>query len=656
MLGVDLLRPLPARRGDAARLAGQRRAGAHRSVGAGQRPRRVRERADRRALRLEAGCDRARAGRRPRGAAARRGDRPARREPASTRASCSSTSRPHRSSSAKSGCSTGSTSRSIRPAGRGAAAARRRHPARRAGDPAEGAHRRDLAHAAELSAEPLGARVRRAARRDVPDLQHGRDLGRAAARRDRYGARAGRDPGRDLPHVSSARARCSAWSARCSASGWARCWRRSRSRRSRARSTRSTSPRMPTASSTTRCCSSRRSCWASRPRSPRPRSRHSTRRARRPRSRCARRATSGACRGSRRARRFSAWAACCSPTAARASRAFDGVPVFGYAAGLLIIFGGSLCAPLAVGALARAGTSLAARRPTGTGRGQPRRLAAAHRGRGRLADDRDRDDGFGRDSDRLVPHDRRRLGGRYAQRRPLRAPARASPTPRPTRVSRRSVAAHIAALPGVAAVDMFRAISMPFRGRLTNLGATDLRGAGRRATTCGCSTAPTRSRSRHLARYHQRAGLRAVRDASSASARATRSTRRRLPGRRRSRWRAVYNDYSSDAGVVMLDVRTFRRLFRDDSVNSIAIYARPGTDLTALADGGAARGRAAADRCGDQPRAARPRRHDLRPDVRDYVRAVRHRDHDRRAGGGVDLVRAGAGAAAGVRALALSWA
>ena len=45
---------------------------------------------------------------------------------------------------------------------------------------------------------------------------------------------------------------------------------------------------------------------------------------------------------------------------------------------------------------------------------------------------------------------------------------------------------------------------------------------------------------------------------------------------------AVYNDYSSDAGVALVDRRTFRRLFRDDSINSIAIYAAAGTDLDRL--------------------------------------------------------------------------
>jgi putative ABC transport system permease protein len=42
---------------------------------------------------------------------------------------------------------------------------------------------------------------------------------------------------------------------------------------------------------------------------------------------------------------------------------------------------------------------------------------------------------------------------------------------------------------------------------------------------------------------------------------------------------AVYNDYSSDAGVFLLDRRTYRRLYRDDTINSLAVYAAPGADL-----------------------------------------------------------------------------
>ena len=45
---------------------------------------------------------------------------------------------------------------------------------------------------------------------------------------------------------------------------------------------------------------------------------------------------------------------------------------------------------------------------------------------------------------------------------------------------------------------------------------------------------------------------------------------------------AVYNDYSSDAGLAIVDVRTFSRLYHDDTVNSIAIYATTGTDVARL--------------------------------------------------------------------------
>lgn len=44
----------------------------------------------------------------------------------------------------------------------------------------------------------------------------------------------------------------------------------------------------------------------------------------------------------------------------------------------------------------------------------------------------------------------------------------------------------------------------------------------------------------------------------------------------------VYEDYSSDTGFVFLDIATFRRLFGDDGINGIAVYARPGVDIAAL--------------------------------------------------------------------------
>ena len=88
-------------------------------------------------------------------------------------------------------------------------------------------------------------------------------------------------------------------------------------------------------------------------------------------------------------------------SASRSRRRIDDIPVFGYAAGLLIIFGGSLFAPLAI-AGARGGRDRGCSR---TAR-PPAKLAAANLGvvagaqqrRRRVADDRDRDDGQRRDS------------------------------------------------------------------------------------------------------------------------------------------------------------------------------------------------------------------------------------------------------------------
>lgn len=261
--------------------------------------------------------------------------------------------------------------------------------------------------------------------------------------------------------------------------------------------------------------------------------------------------------------------------------AIDGVPLFGYASGLLIIFGGSACVPLAVTGLARAGTTLAARRPTLA-------LAAANLGGAPLrtsvavaslviaiammvsvavlvssfrttvvawADDTLRADLF------IRP-----LGLSDAS-----ADARFSA----------GVAGRVAAVPGVAAVDTFRGLELPFRGRVTNLGVTDL------------STLAAHRRLRLLdagdvaALAHSLAGTRTVLVSEPFATKfgVGAGDRIVLPtpsGSIAFTVAAVYNDYSSDAGVVLLDVRTYRRLFRDDSVNSIAVTAVPGSDLPRL--------------------------------------------------------------------------
>ena len=146
-----------------------------------------------------------------------------------------------------------------------------------------------------------------------------------------------------------------------------------------------------------------------------------------------------------------------------------------------------------------------------------------------------------------------------------------------------SVAATVARLPGVGSIDVIREISIPFRGRITNLAATDLaRFAGR-------------SKVRFIGRVDRDALEHLRPESTSVLISEPFATKFKLDAGDRFRLdtpaglatfhvAAVYNDYSSDAGVVLLDLSTFRRFYRDPSINSIAVYARPGADLVALRD------------------------------------------------------------------------
>ena len=262
--------------------------------------------------------------------------------------------------------------------------------------------------------------------------------------------------------------------------------------------------------------------------------------------------------------------------------AVDGVPLAGYASGLCMIFGVSLCVPLEIAAASRLGMRLFA------GRSAPAELAAANLGASLVrnsvavaslmiaiammvsiailigsfrttvvawADETLRADLF------VKP-----LGLQDAS-----FDARFSP----------SVAKTIAALPGVAALDTFRGISLPFRGRITTLGSTDF------------ATIEDRNNLRFIGNADPRALARTLPGADRAVVSDPFATRFGVaPGDRIDidtpvgpvalAVAAIYNDYSSDSGMILIDSHTYRRLFHDDSINSVAIYAKPGVDLTAL--------------------------------------------------------------------------
>jgi len=262
--------------------------------------------------------------------------------------------------------------------------------------------------------------------------------------------------------------------------------------------------------------------------------------------------------------------------------ALDDIPIFGYASGLLIIFGGSLFAPLAIGALSRGGVRLL------SGRSVAGRLAAANLGAAPVrnsvavaalmiaiammvsiailigsfrttviawADDTLKADIFVRP-----------LGLQDASFDPHFSPG---------------VAKTIAKLPGVAAVDTFRGISIPFRGRITTLGATDFTSLAERNKLRFIGTADTQALARTLPGTTQVL----ISDPFATKFHLGRGAAFRLDtpaGPTTFTVAAIYNDYSSDGGVALLDSRTFARLYHDESVNSIAVYAQPGADVVAL--------------------------------------------------------------------------
>jgi putative ABC transport system permease protein len=55
-------------------------------------------------------------------------------------------------------------------------------------------------------------------------------------------------------------------------------------------------------------------------------------------------------------------------------------------------------------------------------------------------------------------------------------------------------------------------------------------------------------------------------------------------GPRRFEVAAVFRDYGSDAGVMMMSRRSYDRHFRDPLITSVALFAAPGTDVDALVE------------------------------------------------------------------------
>jgi len=258
------------------------------------------------------------------------------------------------------------------------------------------------------------------------------------------------------------------------------------------------------------------------------------------------------------------------------------VPLFGYAAGLLIIFAGSLFAPLLIAGLARVARAvLVSRSAAGE-------IAAANLGSSPVRNSVAVASLMiaiamtvavailiGSFRTTVVAWANDTLKADVFVRPMGLGDASSDATFSP------GVARTIARLPGVRSIDVIREISIPFRGRITGLAATNLANFASRRTV------------RFIGRVDRDVLQRGLPDSGNVLISEPFATKFSLDtgdrfaldtpsGMTTLSVAAVYNDYSSDAGVVLMDLATFRRLYHDSALTSLAVYARPGVDLGAL--------------------------------------------------------------------------
>ncbi|MGH7662611.1 MAG: ABC transporter permease [Vulcanimicrobiaceae bacterium] len=257
-----------------------------------------------------------------------------------------------------------------------------------------------------------------------------------------------------------------------------------------------------------------------------------------------------------------------------------GLPILGYLSGAAIILGGSLCVPLAIEIV-----SVAGRRKL---HGAPGLLAAVNLGaalrRNSIAVAALAIAIAMVTSVAILVGSFRQTVVTWADEalvadlfvRPL-GPADASAEARFSP----SVVKTISRVPGVEAVHALRSLTLPYRGRLIELYATDFDGLVAHDSVQILGVADPAALLRRIegttnalvsepfaTRFDVRPGDVVALDTPAGPV--------RFPVA------AVFNDYSSDSGIVMIDRPAFVRIFEDDTVNSIAIFARRGANLGAL--------------------------------------------------------------------------
>ena len=277
--------------------------------------------------------------------------------------------------------------------------------------------------------------------------------------------------------------------------------------------------------------------------------------------------------------------AVCLAAAAAASRPgpVNGAPLFGYVSAFLVLLGAALVAPAAVAAAAAAARPLLLARGRWAGPAlavmNTRRnlwrnggtVAAMAVGLAMLVSVATMIGSFRRTVDLWMEQTVRAdllvsLAGRLVKGAEAKLPER--------------VVAAVARIPGVAAVDPFRALHVQRAGRRFILGSGDFAVQGARSRLLfqeGDSAAI-------LAEARARDGV-VVSETFAGAAGVRRGDTLRLAtpgGERAFPVVGVFYDYTTEGGLVVMDRALYRRLWDDPFVSSVAVYLAPGADAEAV--------------------------------------------------------------------------
>ncbi|MDP9111940.1 MAG: FtsX-like permease family protein, partial [Candidatus Eremiobacteraeota bacterium] len=258
--------------------------------------------------------------------------------------------------------------------------------------------------------------------------------------------------------------------------------------------------------------------------------------------------------------------------------AIGGIPFFGYGAGVLLIAAASLCTPLVLGGAVYMLRLLRSRRPSaaiaaGFLQASPRRfsvaiasLAVAVAMMVAIAVL------VGSFRATVVAWTSDTLGADLYIKTPGAVDASFRGNFSPADVAR------VAAVRGADAIDTYRGFDVPIQGRFAQLGSTNV------------DSFATRNKLRFITPVDLHSLARDMRAQTGALVSEPFSTHFGLNagdsfalatplGSRNFHILAVYNDYSTSGGTFVIDRATYTRLWRDATVDSIAVYARPGTDI-----------------------------------------------------------------------------